>query len=77
MTPRLPRITGVEVIRALRRVGWYTERQKGSHVHLRHADHPGMRVTVAVHAGETIRPGTLNAILDQAGLTIEQFAELL
>lgn len=77
MSPRLPRVTGSEVIKALYRTGWYPERQKGSHVHMRHPDRPGMRVTVAVHTGETIKPATLRTILDQAGLTVDQFVELL
>jgi len=36
-----------------------------------------MRGIVAVHAGETIKPKTLSSILDQAGLTAEQLAEVL
>jgi len=36
MSPRLPRITGTEVIRALRRAGWHIQHQHGSHVYLRH-----------------------------------------
>lgn len=77
MSPKLPRVTGSEVMKALQRTGWYADRQKGSHVHMRHPDRPGMRVTVAVHAGETIKPATLRTILDQAGLTVDQFVELL
>lgn len=77
MSPKLPRITGAEVIRALRRTGWYPERQKGSHIHMRHPDRLGMRVTVAVHAGETIKLATLRTILDQAGLSADEFVELL
>jgi len=30
-----------------------------------------MRVTVGIHAGETLKPKTLHSILDQAGLTVE------
>lgn len=44
---------------------------------MRHPKRPGIRVTVAVHAGETIKAGTLRAILEQAGLTNEAFIELL
>ena len=77
MSPRLPRITGRDVVRALRRAGWYEHHQEGSHVFLRHADRAGMRVTVAVHPGETLKPKTLQSILDQAGLTVEEFRNLL
>ncbi len=77
MGQRLPRVTGTEVIRALRRGGWYIDRQHGSHVYLKHAGHPGMHVTVAVHSGEIIKPKTLLSILKQAELSSEEFQELL
>jgi predicted RNA binding protein YcfA (HicA-like mRNA interferase family) len=43
---------------------------------LRHADKPG-RVVVPLHAGETLYPKTLLSILDDAGLTADDFRELL
>lgn len=77
MSPRQPRITGAEVIKALKRAGWLFERQHGSHVYLKHPDRPYLRVTVAVHSGETIKPKTLQSILKQADLTISEFRDLL
>ena len=77
MSPKLPHITGVQVIRALRHAEWYLDHQRGSHVYLKHPDHPGRRVTVPVHSGETIKPKTLQAILKQAGLSLDEFLELL
>ena len=77
MSPRLPHVTGAQVIRALRRAAWYPDHQRGSHVYLKHPDYPGKRVTVAIHAGETIKPKTLQTILKQAGLSLEEFLELL
>lgn len=44
MSPRIPHITGVQIVRALRRVGWYPDYQRGSHVYLKHQEHPNMRV---------------------------------
>ncbi|MBI2941185.1 MAG: type II toxin-antitoxin system HicA family toxin, partial [Chloroflexi bacterium] len=38
MSPRLPRITAAELLRALRRAGWQQHRQTGSHLHLVHPD---------------------------------------
>ena len=63
--------------RALRRAGWYEDRRKGSHVILKHPDKPEARVTLPMHPGETILPKTLYSILEQAGLTVEEFRELL
>ena len=75
--PRLPRITGNQALRALRRAGWTTERVRGSHHILVHAARPGATVVVPVHAGEILRPKTLSTILEQAGLTVEHFIDLL
>src|SRR5436190_21844060 len=73
---RLSRVSGVEVIRALRRDGWQQGRQMGSHVHLRHPDRPGL-VTVPIHRGETLAPKLVSSILDQAGMSADQLRELL
>ena len=74
---RLPRVTARQALRALRRAGWYRHRQRGSHVVLKHPDKPGARVVVPVHAGETLYPKTLLGILDQAGLTVDEFRDLV
>jgi predicted RNA binding protein YcfA (HicA-like mRNA interferase family) len=58
---RLPRLTGPEVIAALRRAGFAVVRVRGSHHVLRHPD--GRITTVPVHAGDTIGPGLLARIL--------------
>lgn len=73
---RLPRITAAELLRALRKDGWEPERQRGSHLQLAHADKIGI-VTVPVHPGEIVKPGTLTSILAQAGLTPDDLRRLL
>ena len=73
---RLPRITGTQVARALERAGFVLVRISGSHHHFHKAGVPGI-VTVPVHAGEIIPPGTLSSILRQAGLSVEEFSALL
>ncbi|HEY8814152.1 MAG TPA: type II toxin-antitoxin system HicA family toxin [Candidatus Dormibacteraeota bacterium] len=74
--PRLPRITGDEALRALRKAGWREVRRRGSHVMLHHENRPG-RVVVPVHAGGILKPKTLLSILDQAGIDAEQLRGLL
>jgi predicted RNA binding protein YcfA (HicA-like mRNA interferase family) len=73
--PRLPRLRGREVIAALRRAGFEVLRAKGSHHFLRHPD--GRRTVVPVHAGETIGPGLLSKILNDAELEVEEFVRWL
>ena len=73
---RLPRLTARRIIKALERGGWVRVRTTGSHVHLRHPKRGGL-VTVPVHRGDTIGPGLLTSILDQADLTADELRELL
>ncbi|MGA2283754.1 MAG: type II toxin-antitoxin system HicA family toxin [Candidatus Dormibacteria bacterium] len=49
---------------------------EGSHVQLRHPTRGG-RVTVPLHAGETLGPRLVASILAQAGLTAEELREVL
>jgi predicted RNA binding protein YcfA (HicA-like mRNA interferase family) len=72
---RLPRISGREVMSVLRKAGFEVARIKGSHHFLRHPD--GRGTVVPVHAGETIGPGLLSAILRDCELERDEFIALL
>ena len=72
---RLPRITGREVMSALRKAGFEVARIKGSHDFLRHPD--GRGTVVPGHAGEGIGPGLLAAILRDCELDRDEFIALL
>jgi predicted RNA binding protein YcfA (HicA-like mRNA interferase family) len=77
MSPRLPTVTGRQVLRALERVGFIVDRVVGSHHILAHPEDPRRAVTVPVHGARDLKPGTLRNIIRQAGLTIEEFRGLL
>lgn len=67
---KLPRdVSGVEAVRALKRFGFVQMRQTGSHLILRKDNR-----TVVVPQHKPLKPGTLKGIIEQAGLTLEQFA---
>lgn len=68
---RLPRLKGKNVVRILERIGFSVVRTTGSHTFLRHPD--GRATVVPVHAGETIGPGLLRAILRDVEMSIEEF----
>jgi predicted RNA binding protein YcfA (HicA-like mRNA interferase family) len=72
---RLPRLKGRDLLKALRRAGFQILRTRGSHHYLKH---PDGRITVGpVHAGETIGPGLLAAILHDVEMTAEDLLKLL
>lgn len=70
---KIPRdVNGAEAVRALRRAGFETLRQTGSHLIMRKESR-----TVVVPQHKPIKPGTLKGLIEQAGLTVEAFAALL
>jgi predicted RNA binding protein YcfA (HicA-like mRNA interferase family) len=73
--PRLPACKPAEVIRALLRAGFFLDHSTGSHRYFRHPTRSGI-VTVPFHRKD-LKRGTLNSILDQAGLSVDEFLKLL
>lgn len=56
-----------DLIHLLEETDWRLVRTRGSHRQFKHVNKPGV-VTVAGKASVDVPPGTLNAILKQAGL---------
>ena len=71
----LPRVSGREVVKALQKVGYERDRQRGSHIVLRQTASPHRRITVPDH--KEVAKGTLRAIIRQAGLSLDEFKALL
>lgn len=71
----LPRISGRAVVSALAKIGYERDRQRGSHIVLRQSSYPHRRIVVPDH--REIAKGTLRKIIREAGLTVEQFKQLL
>lgn len=70
---KLPRdLSGEEVCRALKRLDFVFQRQTGSHCHYVKG---GLHPCVPMH--REIRPKTLQSILKQADITIEQLLDNL
>lgn len=69
---KLPSISGKKVIKALGKLGFVVVRQKGSHVILQRESN---LVTVPLH--DPIKKSTLNAILKQADVSLEELLEHL
>jgi len=73
--PRLPALHPRKVVAALKQSGFVEASQRGSHLHLFHAGRKRM-VTVPMHAKD-VKRGTLQSIIRQSGLTVEEFLKLL
>jgi predicted RNA binding protein YcfA (HicA-like mRNA interferase family) len=73
VSPRLPVVSGADVVCALGAAGFEQVSQRGSHVKLRNAG--GRTAIVPLH--RELAPGTLRSVLRQAGLTVEDFLALL
>lgn len=83
--PKLPRVKASEVIRALERLGFQQVHQKGSHVILKKQillEEDGEAQTlevgcVVLRHQKDIAVGTLNSILKQAAVSVEEFIQNL
>ncbi len=72
---KLPLISGLEVIKRLKKIGFIATRQKGSHVRLEKFDgEKPIKLTVPLHS--ELKKGTLNRIIKDAGLSLEEFEKL-
>ncbi|MGQ0376420.1 MAG: type II toxin-antitoxin system HicA family toxin [Nitrososphaerota archaeon] len=72
---KLPVISASKLIKTLSKIGYYTDHQTGSHIILRHEKPPFRRLTIPNH--KEIAKGTLNAIIEDAGHTRDEFLKLL
>ncbi len=72
--PKLPVISGEEVIKALSKAGFSIRMGKGDHVVLQRKN-DYRNVVVPLH--KELKPGTLRAIIRQSGLTVDEFVNML
>jgi predicted RNA binding protein YcfA (HicA-like mRNA interferase family) len=70
----LPVCSGAAAVRALERAGFKQVSQRGSHVKLRN---PTTHRTTIVPLRRELAVGTLRSVVRQAGLTVEEFRQLL
>jgi len=72
--PRIPALSGGQVIRVLEKTGYLVVRQRGSHVKLRKGE---MTVIVPVHSNRPLKRSTMMGIFKDAGLSLEDLRRLL
>jgi len=71
---KLASIRPKDLVRAIKKVGFYKHNQVGSHTTFKHAD--GRRVTIPIHNRE-LKKGLLHGILKDIEMTVEEIKELI
>ncbi len=67
MSPKLPQVSGQDLVRFLEKLGYQIIRQKGSHIRLRKIMSIGEH-NISIPNHKTIAKGTLNDILTRVSL---------
>lgn len=70
--PKLPHVSGAEVVRALEHLGFVVVRQRGSHIIMRRG-----AVGCVVPNHRELKTGTLAGVLKQAGVGVEELLSAL
>ena len=66
--------SGAQVCKALRRIGYYIDHQRGSHIFLHNLAN---NKSVIVPNHKELKKGTLNSILNKVNLSIDDLKNLL
>lgn len=72
---KLPVVSGYEVGKVLKRIGYEFVDQEGSHLHYRKIYPPHIKITIPNH--KELKRATLRSILRAADISVEKFKELL
>jgi predicted RNA binding protein YcfA (HicA-like mRNA interferase family) len=70
---RLGNISGKDAVRAFERAGWKKIGQVGSHLVM---VKQGMRANLSIPQHKELAPGTLRALIRNAGLSVDDFIAL-
>lgn len=71
---KLGNISGKDAVKVFQKLGWQQIGQVGSHVVMVKA---GMRVNLSIPQHKELSVGTLRALIRNAGLSVDEFIELL
>jgi len=74
--PKLPVLSGKDIIKALSKIGFKYVRTKGSHVILNKQMKDG-KVTIPIPLHKELAKGTLKSIMNQDELTLNDLFKLL
>ncbi len=66
--------SGRELVKALHRIGFVVDHQRGSHIFLHNLE---KNISIVVPNHKEIKKGTLNSILKKANISIKDLKELV
>jgi predicted RNA binding protein YcfA (HicA-like mRNA interferase family) len=70
----LPDVSGERAVRTFQKAGWVKDRQHGSHVILVKS---GNAASLSVPQHRELAPGTLRSLIRAAGMSVDQFVDLI
>ena len=70
-----PSIKAKGFIKVIEKLGFYLDRQKGSHAIDKNTH--GNRVVVPIHSGKDLKQGTLVGMIKDIGINKDEFIDLL
>lgn len=75
--PKLPVLSGKELIKPLSKIGFQHIRTRGSHAILNKEDKEKGKITIPVPLHQELAKGTLKSIMNQVGLKLEDLLRLM
>ena len=69
-----PTVKSKEFIKVIEKLGFYFDRQKGSHTIQKNND--GRIVVIPIHSGKDLKQGTLMGMIEDIGIDKDRFFKL-
>jgi len=71
---KLPIVSGLQAVKAFSRLGWSIARQTGSHLIM---ERVGNELVLSIPQRAELKRGLLRQLINDAGLTVDQFLDAL
>ena len=75
MSKKIPRLTAVQAIHVIEKLGFSLSRQSGSHKVYKNNE--GIRITIPFHRGKILHPKIVNSIIKDAHIDVEALRGLI
>ena len=74
--PKLPLLSGDQAVKYFEKLGYRVVRQRGSHIRMHHQTDPS-RQPLSIPRHKRLGRGLMRKLLRDAGLSVEEFTNLL